>query len=570
MNRLLPLAALLAALALGQTNLKFQQGVAGQVPPGWFVLEAVKDAGYTAAWQQEECRAGLACASLAAPASPPPGSFGALMESFDAQAFRGKKVRLSAWIRLDRKAPADHARMLLHVGRPGLQQGFVDNMADRPIVSEEWRRYEIQGEVAPDAETIRIGVTLDGLGRVWVSEVEFGLPAEETSGPAVDAARDAIQKQYARVDAAFVRGDGSEIGAVLMPGAQIGVGTIREPLLPAIEGEIAKGSKLTARTVVSALRLDGDEAVAVVRREAADPLLDGKRSVVTEHRDTWIQTATGWRWRESIEVSYHWLLPPTGADAARPVVAELKARAVKLSGAGDLAAFGAAVGDARLVLLGEAAHGTREFPQVKQRLVEYLVKEKGFTVVAAANDAEVRDPVERLGVTFAAFEGATAEAMANSVTRLANASYPKAKMVLWTDNAHARFSANGDQGMGAWLREKFGRRVYVAGFAFRRGEVRAVGVEGGESRGLNAYLAPASPEGSGDAVLSAAGMPQFFLDMAGLPGNGALARWLAEAHLFHDLGAYWVLDDPEASLQPEELSKCYDGIFFVEEVHAGG
>jgi len=100
--------------------------------------------------------------------------------------------------------------------------------------------------------------------------------------------------------------------------------------------------------------------------------------------------------------------------------------------------------------------------------------------------------------------------------------------------------------------------------------VRAVGVEGGESRGLNAYLAPASPEGSGDAVLSAAGMPQFFLDMAGLPGNGALARWLAEAHLFHDLGAYWVLDDPEASLQPEELSKCYDGIFFVEEVHAGG
>jgi len=96
-----------------------------------------------------------------------------------------------------------------------------------------------------------------------------------------------------------------------MPGAQMGVGTIREPLLPAIQGEIAKGEKLTARTEVSSLRLDGDEAIVMVRREARDPQSDGKRSVVTSHRDTWIQTSDGWRWRESIEVSYHWVLPPT-------------------------------------------------------------------------------------------------------------------------------------------------------------------------------------------------------------------------------------------------------------------
>jgi hypothetical protein len=41
-------------------------------------------------------------------------------------------------------------------------------------------------------------------------------------------------------------------------------------------------------------------------------------------------------------------------------------------------------------------------------------------------------------------------------------------------------------------------------------------------------------------------------------------------HLFHDLGAYWVLDDPDASLQPEELASCYDGLYYVEEVHTGG
>ena len=143
-----------------------------------------------------------------------------------------------------------------------------------------------------------------------------------------------------------------------------------------------------------------------------------------------------------------------------------------------------------------------------------------------------------LHLEFAALDSITAE----SVAHLPNLA--QAKAVLWTDNTHAR---------DPQLREKFGRRLYAVGFAFDRGDVKAVGVEKGESRGLGVYRAPASPDGSGDAILSAAGMPQFFLNLGKLPAGGALARWMAELHLVHDLGAYWVLDDPDASLQPEEL-----------------
>ncbi len=60
-------------------------------------------------------------------------------------------------------------------------------------------------------------------------------------------------------------------------------------------------------------------------------------------------------------------------------------------------------------------------------------------------------------------------------------------------------------------------KLYSVAFAFQRGEFVAVGVENGESRGLGVYTAGPSPEGSGDAVLSAAGMPQFFLNLARLP-----------------------------------------------------
>ncbi|MEU8513964.1 erythromycin esterase family protein [Kitasatospora sp. NPDC048722] len=48
----------------------------------------------------------------------------------------------------------------------------------------------------------------------------------------------------------------------------------------------------------------------------------------------------------------------------------------------DLRAFGAMVGDARVVGLGEATHGSHEFFAMKERVFRYLVEEKGFTAFA--------------------------------------------------------------------------------------------------------------------------------------------------------------------------------------------
>jgi erythromycin esterase len=93
-----------------------------------------------------------------------------------------------------------------------------------------------------------------------------------------------------------------------------------------------------------------------------------------------------------------WLLPVlalalAGCDAANSTAPSeeedltwLQANAVPFTttspggGYDDLARFGQMIGDARIVGLGEATHGTREFFTMKHRLVEYLVKEKGFTV----------------------------------------------------------------------------------------------------------------------------------------------------------------------------------------------
>src|SRR4030095_12206728 len=51
-------------------------------------------------------------------------------------------------------------------------------------------------------------------------------------------------------------------------------------------------------------------------------------------------------------------------------------------GFGDMQPLKHLVREARLVSLGEATHGTREFFQLKHRILEFLVSEMGFTVFA--------------------------------------------------------------------------------------------------------------------------------------------------------------------------------------------
>ena len=52
------------------------------------------------------------------------------------------------------------------------------------------------------------------------------------------------------------------------------------------------------------------------------------------------------------------------------------------NGLADLEPLRALIVDARIVSLGEATHATREFFQLKHRLLEFCVAELGFTVFA--------------------------------------------------------------------------------------------------------------------------------------------------------------------------------------------
>jgi erythromycin esterase-like protein len=71
----------------------------------------------------------------------------------------------------------------------------------------------------------------------------------------------------------------------------------------------------------------------------------------------------------------------------KSLTASIRRAAERLDGgATDYDGLLALVGDARVVLLGEASHGTHEFYRERARITRRLIEEKGFTIVAAEAD----------------------------------------------------------------------------------------------------------------------------------------------------------------------------------------
>ncbi len=143
----------------------------------------------------DQPKTGKHCVRISRDANAPAPGFGNLMQSFDAAAYRGKRVRLRAAVRAEVAGFRNQAQLWLRVDRQGDQPGFFDNMVDRPITQKEWRDYEIVGEIAPDAQTINLGLMLLGNGRAWLDAVSFEVigkagegnaPARPLAGRALD------------------------------------------------------------------------------------------------------------------------------------------------------------------------------------------------------------------------------------------------------------------------------------------------------------------------------------------------------------------------------------------------
>lgn len=116
-------------------------------------------------------QAGTASGCLRSQRSPQ-RRFGTLMQQFAARAWRGRRLRLVASVRLH--DVAGRAGLWMRIdGARGRILAF-DNMQDRPLAgTQDWTQLTIVLDVPRNAQLIAFGVLLAGTGQVWIADVQM-------------------------------------------------------------------------------------------------------------------------------------------------------------------------------------------------------------------------------------------------------------------------------------------------------------------------------------------------------------------------------------------------------------
>jgi hypothetical protein len=138
-----------------------------QAPVGWF-LAGSNPAGYRTGVDRATAYEGRPSAYLQSNAAAVDG-FGTMMQSIDAAAYAGKRVRLRASV--ESQDVSSWAGMWMRVDKQHTAVAF-DNMQDRAITgTHPWSSYDVILDVPQDATSISFGVLLTGAGKVWVNHV---------------------------------------------------------------------------------------------------------------------------------------------------------------------------------------------------------------------------------------------------------------------------------------------------------------------------------------------------------------------------------------------------------------
>ena len=148
----------------------------GQVPKAWFAAGSHPKE-YEMSIDRGSAHSGKASAYLKS-VVPRTSGFGTMMQTFRADAFRGKRVRMSGFVK---SQDADGAGLWMRVD--GAKSGDVlafDNMDDRSIRgTTDWKKYEIVLDVPEESEVVAFGLLLAGRGKVWVDDLRFDVVGKE-------------------------------------------------------------------------------------------------------------------------------------------------------------------------------------------------------------------------------------------------------------------------------------------------------------------------------------------------------------------------------------------------------
>ena len=145
----------------------------GPGPKGWYIYQPV-DGEYAAAADRDVVHGGKASGRLTSVIARPT-RYGLLGQLVDARPWHGKRVRLTAMVRI--RDVTRWAGLFMRVDGPDRNPRnplAIDAMQRRPLRGTiPWKRAVIVLDVPPEASQLAIGALLQGAGTFWIDDIHL-------------------------------------------------------------------------------------------------------------------------------------------------------------------------------------------------------------------------------------------------------------------------------------------------------------------------------------------------------------------------------------------------------------
>lgn len=571
-------------------------------------IETVRDfvAKYDASFKGDLDQA-TAQAKAAPRADGPP--FGVATASFPIAVAAGKRIRFSGYIKTQ-GITREWAGLWWRVdGKSGVLA--FDNMHDRGATgTTDWKRYEIDLQVPADATNINFGALHTGDGSAWFDGLNVTVDGE----PYRDTTKFDLDFESSSPIGFYTGGTGYQVKLdkrFSQSGNQSLLMRYAPPPPIANGGGVATASLTADRAIGKRVRLSGYIKTRDVSQGFAGLWLriDGPSGVLAFDNmgDRGVTGTTDW---EHYEVEL-----PVAADAKRIVFGALfpangtgwfDSLKVELDGAPypgsenvaldfesstavgfdtqyggeayqvqiDPSVFHTGKQSLRMTYVGAPSTTSGPVdPKVAvaawQAVVRHFEDSRGVYTKSGVRDSELDWIIQNARVVVQSIQMRINEvsrdrSMADNVKWILDHN-PNAKIVLWAHNGHVSTAdIVGYKPMGTELREMFGEKMIVFGFAFNQGSFQAVE----RDKGLHDFTVSPAPAGSLDATLAATGIPLFAIDLRKIPQNSPVGTWLSQPHKSRNIGAIFANDLDNQFSVDVTASRSFDALLFVEKTTA--
>ena len=120
-------------------------------------------------------------------------------QNFDVTAYQGGEFRFKGFVRANCANGEASARLMARVDKKK-GYGFLDNMKDRPITTDSWNQYIIEGKIDNGAQRLFIGAMYLGKGKFYFDNFSVDIKGKNGNWEKLDLVNPGFEEQSSKTD----------------------------------------------------------------------------------------------------------------------------------------------------------------------------------------------------------------------------------------------------------------------------------------------------------------------------------------------------------------------------------